>query len=54
MDDDAWRATRALVLVPTKELSEQVTAHIKALLKYCEKEVNVVNVAQGTSTHLQK
>lgn len=42
------------MLVPTKELSEQVASHIRVLLKYCEKEVAVANVAQGTSTHLQK
>lgn len=42
------------MLVPTKELSEQVTAHFRGLVKYCEKEVVIANVAQGTSTYLQK
>jgi ATP-dependent RNA helicase DDX56/DBP9 len=46
--------TRALVLVPTRELAEQVTTHMSKLLVYCEKEIIVVNVASGGTTHLQR
>ncbi|EIM86616.1 DEAD-domain-containing protein [Stereum hirsutum FP-91666 SS1] len=52
--DEARQATRALVLVPTKELSEQVSTHLKGLIKYCEGDVIISNVASGTTTHLQK
>jgi ATP-dependent RNA helicase DDX56/DBP9 len=42
------------VLVPTKELSEQVTAHIRGLVKYCDSDVAITNVAASTTTHIQK
>jgi ATP-dependent RNA helicase DDX56/DBP9 len=52
--DNAERVTRCIVLVPTKELCEQVTAHVRQLCKFCEEEVHVINLAHGTPTHLQK
>ncbi|KAJ7791648.1 P-loop containing nucleoside triphosphate hydrolase protein [Mycena olivaceomarginata] len=51
---DAAQATRALILVPTRELSEQVSAYLKGLLAYCEDDVAISNVAAGTTTHLQR
>ncbi|KAJ6592317.1 DEAD-domain-containing protein [Mycena vulgaris] len=51
---DAAQATRALILVPTRELSEQVSAYLKGLLAYCEDEVAISNLASGTTTHLQR
>ncbi|KAJ7241907.1 P-loop containing nucleoside triphosphate hydrolase protein [Mycena haematopus] len=51
---DAVQATRALILVPTRELSEQVSAYLKGLLAYCEQDVAISNVAAGTTTHLQR
>ncbi|KAI0796043.1 P-loop containing nucleoside triphosphate hydrolase protein [Abortiporus biennis] len=48
------QVTRALILVPTKELSEQVTTHLRGLLTYCDKEVSVCNVCSGTTNHLQR
>ena len=54
LDDPTRQAVRALVLVPTKELSEQVAKHLKQLVSYCEKEVSITNFASGTSTHLQR
>ncbi|KAH9931971.1 P-loop containing nucleoside triphosphate hydrolase protein [Fomitopsis serialis] len=48
------QATRALILVPTRELSEQVYTHLNALLAYCEKEVTVANASTASSTQLQK
>ncbi|EIN09662.1 ATP-dependent RNA helicase dbp9 [Punctularia strigosozonata HHB-11173 SS5] len=46
--------THALILVPTRELAEQVSSHLRALLAYCENEVIVSNVASGATSHLQK
>ncbi|KAJ6620668.1 DEAD-domain-containing protein [Mycena sp. CBHHK59/15] len=51
---DAQQATRALILVPTRELSEQVSTCLKGLLKYCEDDIAISNVAAGTTTHLQR
>ncbi|KAK7687638.1 hypothetical protein QCA50_008853 [Cerrena zonata] len=48
------QATRALVLVPTRELSEQVTSHLRSIIKYCDKDVNICNVCSGTNNHLQR
>ena len=38
--DDASSATRALILVPTRELSEQVSSHLRGILAYCADEVS--------------
>ncbi|KAJ3055499.1 ATP-dependent DNA/RNA helicase, partial [Rhizophlyctis rosea] len=38
-------ASRALILVPTRELAEQVHRHIQELTSYCSKEVVSVNLA---------
>jgi ATP-dependent RNA helicase DDX56/DBP9 len=43
-----------LILVPTRELSEQLTAYLQGLLGYCDKEIVLANVASGTTTHLQR
>jgi superfamily II DNA/RNA helicase len=51
LDDPARSATRALVLVPTRELSEQVAAHLRGLLTYCE-DITIANLASGAPTHL--
>lgn len=48
------QVTRAVVLVPTRELSEQVTSHLRSLITYCDKEVSICNVCTGTATHLQR
>ncbi|KAF8316774.1 ATP-dependent RNA helicase dbp9 [Clavulina sp. PMI_390] len=47
-------STRGLILVPTKELAEQVTAYLRKLLIYCEKTVKVTNVASGASGQMQR
>ena len=54
LGDPERQAVRAVILVPTRELSEQVAKHLRGLLKYCEKEVTLANVASGASTHLEK
>ncbi|XP_031555095.1 probable ATP-dependent RNA helicase DDX56 [Actinia tenebrosa] len=40
-------AIRALVLVPTKELSQQASRNLKELSCYCSREIRVADVAQG-------
>lgn len=40
---------RALILVPTRELAQQVTLFIKSAITYCEGIVSVMNVASGKS-----
>jgi len=54
LEDENRQATRALILVPTRELSEQVSAYLKRLLIYCDTDVSISNVASGTTTHLQR
>ncbi|TFK26228.1 ATP-dependent RNA helicase dbp9 [Coprinopsis marcescibilis] len=53
-DDPKRRATRALVLVPTRELSEQITGYLKTLLVYCNEDVTVCNVTSGSTSHIQR
>jgi len=40
--------------VPTRELAEQVLGHLRGLVKYCESDVSVVNVADGVTAQLQR
>ena len=40
--------------MPTKELAEQVTQHLKQLTVYLDQEVTLANAASGTTTHLQR
>jgi len=39
---------KGVILVPTRELSEQVYGVIRSLTKYCEKSVRVLNVSVAT------
>lgn len=52
--DPSYRVTRALILVPTRELSEQVHSCLRCLLAYCDKEVAISNVANGAASHIQR
>ncbi|ADV25569.1 ATP-dependent RNA helicase DBP9 [Cryptococcus gattii E566] len=45
-----YQATRAVILVPTKELALQVSSFIKNVTKYCEGLVQCVDVAAGGSS----
>ncbi|KAJ1820617.1 ATP-dependent DNA/RNA helicase, partial [Coemansia sp. RSA 2599] len=45
--------TRALILVPTRELAEQVTKYIADLARYCGKEITYVNIATNSPLHIQ-
>ena len=40
--------------MPTRELAEQVLGHLRGLVKYCECDVSIVNVAGGVSAQLQR
>lgn len=51
---DNLNATRGLILVPTKELAEQATQHLKQLTVYLDQEVTIANAASGTTAHLQR
>jgi ATP-dependent RNA helicase DDX56/DBP9 len=51
--EDGRQATRAVILVPTRELAEQITEQLKKLGKYCE-EVIIANLAGGGTNHLNK
>lgn len=42
-----YAAIRALILVPTRELAEQVNNVVKQLTMYCSKEIRSVNIALG-------
>ncbi|CAO3618283.1 unnamed protein product [Cunninghamella echinulata] len=45
---------KALILVPTRELAEQVTKHIQRLLVYANQLIKVVNLASQDPPQLQK
>jgi ATP-dependent RNA helicase DDX56/DBP9 len=40
--------------VPTRELAEQVLGRLSGLVKYCETDVLLVNVAGGVTAQLQR
>ncbi|KAI8805680.1 P-loop containing nucleoside triphosphate hydrolase protein [Cladochytrium replicatum] len=45
LNADPQPMLRALILVPTRELAEQVTRHIQDLTMYCNKEITALNLA---------
>ncbi|KAF9480534.1 DEAD-domain-containing protein [Pholiota conissans] len=53
-DDENRQVTRSLILVPTRELAEQVSKYLKSILVYCDKEITISNVTSGTTSHLQR
>ncbi|KAA8913263.1 P-loop containing nucleoside triphosphate hydrolase protein [Sphaerosporella brunnea] len=48
------KATRAFILVPTKELAEQVSKMTEKLAAFCGKAVRAVNIAQNVSEQVQR
>lgn len=49
-----YAKTRALVLVPTRELAEQANKQLHAVLGYCRDVVHVANIARSVSAAVQK
>lgn len=45
----AFKCVKAVVLVPTKELSAQVSQFLEKILIYCNQQVSVVNLSSGVS-----
>ncbi|MCJ1437285.1 putative ATP-dependent RNA helicase ddx56 [Xylographa pallens] len=48
------KATFALVLVPTRELAEQVTKAFTALSAFCAKDISIINLTQKTPDTVQR
>ncbi|RUP46705.1 P-loop containing nucleoside triphosphate hydrolase protein [Jimgerdemannia flammicorona] len=48
------QGTRSLILVPTRELAEQVTSHLNSLLLYCSADVKAANLASNVPLQLQQ
>lgn len=48
------QCTSALVLVPTRELAEQVTKTIEAFAAFCTKDIRTVNLTQKVSEAVQR
>ncbi|MCJ1283440.1 ATP-dependent DNA/RNA helicase [Xylographa opegraphella] len=48
------RATTALVLVPTRELAEQVTKAFTSFSAFCAKDVSIINLTQKTPDTVQR
>ncbi|KAJ2438376.1 ATP-dependent DNA/RNA helicase, partial [Coemansia sp. RSA 2337] len=53
INSEERKKTRALILVPTRELAEQVTKYISDLVKFCGKEITAVNIANNSPLHIQ-
>ncbi|WFD04724.1 RNA helicase [Malassezia vespertilionis] len=49
-----YAGTRALILVPTRELAEQVNRQLSEVLTFSRDEVQVTNVARSVSNSVQK
>lgn len=47
--DSLEKSVKSIVLVPTKELSAQVTLFIEKLLVFCNQKIRVVNLSSGVS-----
>ena len=54
MVDPASKKTTALILVPTRELAEQVSKMVSRLLAFCPSDVSIINLAQKTSDAVQR
>ncbi|KAJ9366139.1 hypothetical protein DTO282E5_9174 [Paecilomyces variotii] len=53
-NDPSLKATSALILVPTRELSEQVQHVVTKFTSFCGKDVRSVNLAQKVSDAVQR
>lgn len=48
------KSVKSIVLVPTKELSAQVSLFIEKLLMFCNQQIRVVNLSSGVSASVLK
>ena len=48
------KATSALILVPTRELAQQISKAISSFTSFCSKDVKTVNVTQKTTEAVQR
>ncbi|KAK6501677.1 ATP-dependent DNA/RNA helicase [Arthrobotrys musiformis] len=53
-DGEKEEATEALILVPTRELADQVFKVVEGYTKFCGKEVTAVNIARNISDSIQQ
>ena len=53
-ESPAEKATRAFILVPTKELAEQVLKMTEKLALFCGKSIRAVNIAHNVSEQVQR
>lgn len=49
-----YSATRALILVPSRELAEQATRQLNEVLTYCKDMIQVANIARPVKSSVQK
>jgi ATP-dependent RNA helicase DDX56/DBP9 len=50
LTSEEYQTTRAVILVPTRELAMQVHGFVKTLTTYCEEGITAVNAASGGSS----
>ncbi|KAJ1938043.1 ATP-dependent DNA/RNA helicase, partial [Linderina pennispora] len=53
VNSEERKRTRSLILVPTRELAEQVSKYIADLSKFCGKDITAVNIATNAALHIQ-
>ncbi|ORX68755.1 DEAD-domain-containing protein [Linderina pennispora] len=53
VNSEERKRTRSLILVPTRELAEQVFKYIADLSKFCGKDITAVNIATNAALHIQ-
>ncbi|MCJ1265490.1 ATP-dependent DNA/RNA helicase [Lobaria immixta] len=54
INDQACKCTSVLILVPTRELAQQVSKVVASFSAYCTKEVRTVNLTQKISDTVQR
>ena len=52
--NEKYQGAKGLILVPTRELCEQVKDHLKELCYYCSKEVTFIHLPSDVSVESQK
>lgn len=52
--ESSEKSVKSIILVPTKELSAQVTLFVEKLLVYCNQKIRVANLSSGVSDSVLK